>query len=196
MTFAGIRASTYLHDAMLNNIIRSPMSFFDTTPLGRILNRFSKDIYTIDEVIPRSLRAFLMTFITCIGTLLVIVVASPWFLIVGVPVLVVYVAIQVCLFIRNKTSIQVALSLANVLFGCLLQWFYFSVLQRFYVGTSRQLKRLESVTRSPIYSHCQESVTGVSTIRAYRLQERFTQQIEDKVDYNQMSYYPSICSNR
>ena len=56
LSIGGILASQSLHDGMLSNILRSPMAFFDTTPLGRILNRFSKDIYTIDEAIPNSLR--------------------------------------------------------------------------------------------------------------------------------------------
>lgn len=68
--------------------------------------------------------------------------------------------------------------------------------QRFYVATSRQLKRLESVSRSPIYSHFGESVTGTSTIRAYGAQDRFIQESNDKVDYNQVAYYPSIIANR
>ena len=68
--------------------------------------------------------------------------------------------------------------------------------QRFYVATSRQLKRLESTTRSPIFSHFQESIMGVSSIRAYRVQERFLLESEGRVDYNQLAYYPSICSNR
>ena len=56
LALGSIFASTRLHDSMLANILRSPMSFFDTTPLGRILNRFSKDIYIIDQTIPNSLR--------------------------------------------------------------------------------------------------------------------------------------------
>lgn len=61
--YSAIRASRSLHASMLFAVLRSPMSFFDTTPLGRIVNRFSKDVYAVDETIPRSLRSFLTTFL-------------------------------------------------------------------------------------------------------------------------------------
>ena len=64
------------------------------------------------------------------------------------------------------------------------------------MATSRQLKRLESVTRSPIYSHFQESLLGASSIRAYRQQDRFMEESEKRVDDNQIAYYPNICANR
>ncbi|XP_064405656.1 multidrug resistance-associated protein 1-like [Halichondria panicea] len=158
---AGVMASRTLHTGMLKNILRSPMSFFDTTPTGRILNRFSKDIYTIDEIIPRSLQAFFFTFFSVISTIMVIVISTPIFGVVIIPLGIFYLLVQ-----------------------------------RFYVTTSRQLKRLESITRSPIYSHFQETVTGASTIRAYRKQERFMLESQSRVDYNQIAYYPSICANR
>ncbi|KYB25509.1 putative multidrug resistance-associated protein lethal(2)03659-like Protein [Tribolium castaneum] len=72
--------------------------------------------------------------------------------------------------------------------------YYF--IQRFYVATSRQLKRLESVSRSPIYSHFGETITGVQAIRAFREQDRFIKESEHRVDVNQVCYYPSIISNR
>ncbi|XP_032595382.1 multidrug resistance-associated protein 1 isoform X2 [Drosophila grimshawi] len=72
--------------------------------------------------------------------------------------------------------------------------YYFA--QRFYVATSRQLMRLESVSRSPIYSHFGETVTGVSTIRAYTVQDRFIDESDGKVDKNQVCKYPSLIANR
>ena len=159
------------------------MSFFDTTPLGRILNRFSKDIYTIDESIPRSVRAFLMTFFSVISTLIVIVIATPILLAVIAPLGVVYFLIQVLGCISHLDSLNEPVWVLS---------FYWCI----YVATSRQLKRLESISRSPIYSHFQETVMGVASIRAYHQQDRFILGSEERVDYNQIAYYPSICANR
>ena len=95
LALAGIFASRTLHTGMLKNILRSPMSFFDTTPLGRILNRFSKDIYTIDEVIPLSLRDFLFSLFSVLSTVIVVMIATPTFGIVILPLGVFYFLIQV-----------------------------------------------------------------------------------------------------
>ena len=73
----------------------------------------------------------------------------------------------------------------------MLRW-----LQRFYVATSRQLRRLESVSRSPIFSHFGETVQGASTIRAHGHQKRFVLESERRVDENQICYYPGIAANR
>ncbi|KAM6263588.1 ATP-binding cassette sub-family C member 2 isoform 2-T2 [Spheniscus humboldti] len=156
-----MRASRVMHQQLLSNILRVPMSFFDTTPTGRIVNRFAKDIFTIDEAIPMSFRSWLSCFMAIISTLLMISLATPFFAVVIIP----------------------------------LSIFYYFVL-RFYVSTSRQLRRLDSVTRSPIYSHFGETVSGLSVIRAYGHQERFLQQNESTMDINQKSVYSWIVSNR
>lgn len=69
-------------------------------------------------------------------------------------------------------------------------------IQRYYLRTSRELKRLDSVSRSPIYAHFQESLGGISTIRAYRQQDRFELENEWRVDANLRAYFPSITANR
>ena len=59
MALGCLRAAKFLHEHMLRNILRSPMSFFDTTPLGRIVNRFSKDVDVADSTFPANLRSWI-----------------------------------------------------------------------------------------------------------------------------------------
>ncbi|KFZ64379.1 Canalicular multispecific organic anion transporter 2, partial [Antrostomus carolinensis] len=161
LAMGGINAARTLHAALLENKFHTPQSFYDTTPTGRIINRFSKDIYVIDEVIPPTILMFLGTFFTSLSTMIVIIASTPLFAVVIVPLAILYFFVQ-----------------------------------RFYVATSRQLKRLESVSRSPIYSHFSETVSGASVIRAYRRVKSFIDVSDLKVDENQKSYYPGIVSNR
>ncbi|KAK3909098.1 Multidrug resistance-associated protein 1 [Frankliniella fusca] len=156
-----INAATILHHHLLQTIIRLPMMFFDTTPIGRILSRFSSDVNTLDVTMPGIITMFLSGFFKVIATLVVISYSTPTFIYVILPIAVLY---------------------------------YF--VQRFYVATSRQLKRLESVSRSPIYSHFGESITGASSIRAYGVVDRFVKESEEKVDFNQVCFFPSIIANR
>nr|XP_009677166.1 PREDICTED: canalicular multispecific organic anion transporter 2 isoform X1 [Struthio camelus australis] len=161
LAMGGINAARTLHAGLLENKFHTPQSFYDTTPTGRIINRFSKDIYVIDEVIPPTILMFLGTFFTSLSTMIVIIASTPLFAVVIVPLAILYFFVQ-----------------------------------RFYVATSRQLKRLESVSRSPIYSHFSETITGASVIRAYRREKSFVDISDLKVDENQKSYYPGIVSNR
>ncbi|CAG2180614.1 unnamed protein product, partial [Oppiella nova] len=88
-------------------------------------------------------------------------------------------------------SIQTPLFL-SVFFPVVIIYYF---VQRFYVMTSRQLKRLESITRSPIFTHFSETVNGVSTIRAYGVNDRFIRESDKRVDKNQMCFYPNAISN-
>ncbi|CRL00438.1 CLUMA_CG013703, isoform B [Clunio marinus] len=158
---ATLRASQLLHVTLLWAMMRAPLMFYDQTPIGRILSRFSSDVEATDNKIPEIVSDGIWCFFEVIATLAVISISTPLFLFVIVPISILY---------------------------------YF--VQRFYVATSRQLKRLESVSRSPIYSHFGESITGAQTIRAYTVQPRFIHESENKVDFNQICYYPSIIANR
>ncbi|CAK9296813.1 unnamed protein product [Gordionus sp. m RMFG-2023] len=156
-----VYASRSLHQKLLRNILHSPMTFFDSTPLGRIVNRFAKDMDTLDNGLPPNIRSWITTFYSVLTTLLVICMSTPMFLIGVVPIAIIY----------------------------------FFIL-KFYIPTSRQLKRLESISRSPIYSHFQETLLGASTIRAFGVTDKFLTESYRLVDENQMCFYPSLVSNR
>ena len=152
IAFSTLNASRRLHKKMLTRVMMSPMSFFDTTPLGRIVNRFGKDVDVCDNTLPGSLQSWLSTFAQFIGTIVTIMTVIWMFIIIILPV------------------------------GVL-----FFIVQRFYVSTSRQLKRLESISRSPIYSHFGESLQGSSTIRAFGMEKEFINQSQTLVDNNQVT---------
>ncbi|XP_074152159.1 ATP-binding cassette sub-family C member 2 [Sminthopsis crassicaudata] len=159
--YGSLHASQTLHLQLLDNILRAPMSFFDTTPTGRIVNRFANDISTVDDTIPTSLRSWIICFLSIISTLVMISAVTPVFIIIIVPLAIVYILVQ-----------------------------------RFYVATSRQLRRLDSVTKSPIYSHFSETVSGLSIIRAFEHQQRFQKHNENLIDTNKKCVFSWIISNR
>ena len=101
MAVGAMIASRNLHTHLLENVMHSSMSFFETTPLGRIVNRFSKDMDVIDDIIPKSITMFLRTFLTVVGTVAVISYATPIFLSAIVPLVFVYVIVQVSTFMMD-----------------------------------------------------------------------------------------------
>eukprot|EP00388_Colpodella_angusta_P018565 GDKJ01046256.1.p1 GENE.GDKJ01046256.1~~GDKJ01046256.1.p1 ORF type:complete len:670 (+),score=36.90 GDKJ01046256.1:169-2010(+) len=126
------------HAAMIARIIRAPTSFFDTTPMGRILNRFTKDMDGLDVRIPDALGSILMTGFNLIGMLVMVAVTSPYILVIF-PFLIV-----VLRFVYVK-----------------------------YTTTVRGVKQLEAITRSPVLAVVNETLGGLSTIRAFGMVEHF-----------------------
>lgn len=154
-----------------------------------------QDIFTIDETIPVSVRTWISCFMGILSTLIVICLATPFFAVVIVPLGIFY-----CFVLVSNWALSEASILLRAVFLWLLGFVLVTKLcpsfQRFYISTSRQLRRLDSVTRSPIYSHFGETVSGLSVVRAYGHQERFLKQNEVTMDINQKSVYSWIISNR
>lgn len=95
LALGALQASMVLHHRLLSNCLRSPMSFYDTTPLGRIVNRFSKDVDVVDTLIPRNVDAWLKCTLHVLATMIVISVSTPYFLTVIIPLGFIYYIVQV-----------------------------------------------------------------------------------------------------
>ncbi|ORY48132.1 P-loop containing nucleoside triphosphate hydrolase protein, partial [Rhizoclosmatium globosum] len=142
LNFGIIRAARAIHEAMLKKVLRAPLRFFEVTPLGRVMNRFTKDLSSVDWEVGNSTGSLVFFIVQCaivIGTVSTVLPALFLFLI---PLCYVYIRIG-----------------------------------QYYIRTSRSLKRIDSVARSPIFSHFSETLNGVTTIRAFNELTRFTEEI-------------------
>ncbi|CAL4102207.1 unnamed protein product, partial [Meganyctiphanes norvegica] len=156
-----LKASLVLHQQLVINVLHLPMNFFDSNPSGRIINRFSKEVDTLDSTLPGLLRIASTYIMQVIFTLIVIIISTPIAASIIVPVMVIY---------------------------CLIQ--------RMFVAMSRQLKRIEAVSKSPIFSHFSETVQGLSVIRAFQKQEEFQKESLRKIDYNMTVQYNDLAISR
>ncbi|KAJ7221013.1 ABC transporter [Mycena haematopus] len=154
-------ASQNLHKRALTRVMHAPMSFFETTPLGRIMHRFTKDCDTIDSTLGEALRMFFATAANIFGGIILIAIILPWFLIA-----------VTCVF----TS-----------------YFYFAA---FYRSSAREIKRLDAILRSALYTHFSESLSGMATIRAYGVAERFRRDNERLVDTENRAYWLTVTNQR
>ncbi|KAJ7650714.1 ABC transporter [Roridomyces roridus] len=154
-------ASQNLHKGALKRVMHAPMSFFDTTPLGRIMHRFTKDCDTIDSTLGEALRMFFATFANILGAVILIAIILPWFLIA-----------VFCIF---------------------LGFFYFAT---FYRSSAREIKRLDALLRSSLYSHFSESLSGLATIRAYGVSDRFLADNRRLVDTENRAYWLTVTNQR
>uniref|UniRef100_A0A8D2LPA7 Cystic fibrosis transmembrane conductance regulator n=1 Tax=Varanus komodoensis TaxID=61221 RepID=A0A8D2LPA7_VARKO len=134
-----VNASQNLHNNMFQSILKAPVVFFDTNPIGRILNRFTKDI-------------------VCFGVAISVI---PWILIPLVPLLILFI-----------------------------------FLRRYFLATSRDIKRLESTTRSPVFSHLSSSLQGLWTIRAFKAEQRFQELFDAHQDLHTEAWFLFLTTSR
>lgn len=95
VSIGGIYASRRLHLALLQNILRSPMSFFERTPSGNLVNRFSKELDTVDSMIPQVIKMFMGSLFNVIGACIIILMATPIAAVIIPPLGLIYFFVQV-----------------------------------------------------------------------------------------------------
>ena len=92
-----VAASRVLHHRMLSAVLKAPLTFFETTPAGRILNRFSRDIETVDTLLPELMESWLLSAFDVLATITILLYSTPIFLAIAVPLAVLYYFIQVAI---------------------------------------------------------------------------------------------------
>ncbi|KAJ1723570.1 hypothetical protein LPJ53_002093 [Coemansia erecta] len=156
-----IRASRKNHESMLLGVLRSPMSYFDVTPMGRIINRFSADIQESDFSLPWAIASVSSNLFGIITSLTVVSITTPILLVLFIPIA-----------------------------------FFYKHLQNLYMSSSREITRISSSTRSPIFAHFQETIGGTLSIRAYGQEKRFISDNESFLENNARATYISMFVKR
>jgi len=156
-----LRASRKLHNEALTSMMRAPMTFFDTTPIGRILSRFARDVAAVDRTLPQKFSESVANVMQLIGSYILIAYFLPPFLGAAVPITIGY-------------------------------W----LLQRFFHRTSLEVKRLDNISKSPIYAHFSETLSGLRTIRAYNKRDTAIAKNREMIDINTRAYFTFISASR
>ncbi|XP_069987945.1 ATP-binding cassette sub-family C member 4 isoform X1 [Penaeus vannamei] len=154
-------SSRNLHNRMFQSVIRVPIKFFDTHPVGQILNRFTKDLGQVDELLPITVFDVVTILLNFLGIIAVIASINIWVLIPTLGLGVIFV-----------------------------------FLRRFYLSTARDVKRLEGITRSPVFSHLSASLQGLTTIRAFEAQQIFMDDFDTHQDLHSSAWFLFLCTTR
>ncbi|RYH20088.1 ATP-binding cassette domain-containing protein [archaeon] len=161
-TIYRFRASEQIHANLIKSILLAPCGWFDATPLGRIINRFSQDISTVDNSLLYNLLSFLDCLIGVVQVFLVIVLFLPPLIAFLLPVLGMsaYVTYQ-------------------------------------YMHVSRELKRLESLMKSPVFVLFSEAMNGLSVLRAFANQPlRFRNKLSTLINNMNACHFYTWAANR
>ncbi|KAJ2854188.1 hypothetical protein J3B02_002797, partial [Coemansia erecta] len=157
----GMRAAREYHELLFTRVMNATPRFFDKTPIGRVISRFSRDMRTIDD----SILVFISTLITQIaqvaGVFVIISMVTPPFILIALSVSAAY-----------------------------------AVLAIYYLNATRELKRLDSISMSPLLSLFSELITGVESIRAFSAQNQYTMEAMNRIDTHNRPYYLMWAANR
>ncbi|KAA8641709.1 uncharacterized protein ATNIH1004_011845 [Aspergillus tanneri] len=153
--WGSLHASMKIHNRLLKAVMHAKFKFFDSTPLGQIMNRFSKDVEAVDQEVAPVVIGMLHFLASVIIIVVLISVITPGFLVAAVFITLIYFTLGAV-----------------------------------YLNSSRDLKRLESVQRSPLYQQFGETLNGIVTIRAYGDGPRFIVDNHRRINnYNRPHFY-------
>lgn len=161
LVFLSNTSSWVLHIMGVRNVLRAPMSYIDTTPTGRIMNRFSRDTEVLDNEISNQLRITSFALSNIIGIVILCIIYLPWFAI-AVPFMA----------------------------------FAFVAISSFYQASAREIKRLEALQRSYVYSAFGEILNGMETLKIYHVERVFMKKLEYLIDKLNEAYFLTITNQR
>ncbi|KAF7562107.1 hypothetical protein G7046_g2035 [Stylonectria norvegica] len=161
LSVLGTKSSKVMLRRAVTRVLRAPMSFFDTTPLGRITNRFSRDVDVMDNNLTDALRMFFLTMGMVTSIFVLIIAYFYWFAVALVPLYTVFI-----------------------------------LAASYYRASAREVKRYESVLRSSLFAKFGEGLSGVASIRAYGLQDRFVKDLRQSIDEMNGAYYLTFANQR
>ncbi|KAI8914227.1 P-loop containing nucleoside triphosphate hydrolase protein [Gorgonomyces haynaldii] len=148
ITVVGALGSSIAYErGAIHGLLHSPMSFFDTQPLGRIINRLTNDVMELDITLGGMLLGASINLMELIATVVLVSISNAYILILMAFV----IGILYVIFI-------------------------------YYQPSNRELTRLNSIKKSPYVAHISESLTGMSTLIAFGLQEESTKRFRDLID--------------
>uniref|UniRef100_H2YL88 ATP-binding cassette sub-family C member 7 n=1 Tax=Ciona savignyi TaxID=51511 RepID=H2YL88_CIOSA len=156
-----VQSGIRMHDKMFNAILKAPMRFFDVNPVGKILNRFSKDMGQVDELLPQTFMDFIYIFCMIFSILILSVTINYFVIIIVIPLSI-----------------------------------YFIWLRQYYIRTSRDIKRMEGASRSPVFTHLSNTIQGLSTVRAFNMQDKFEEEFHCKQDLHSSAWFLFITGSR
>ncbi|KAB0797848.1 hypothetical protein PPYR_08841 [Photinus pyralis] len=149
-----LNSSEKLHNNMFKNVIGGTMRFFNTNPQGRIINRFSQDMGTVDTLLPTVAIDTTQLLLYALASVILIAVVNYWLLI---------------------PTIVIGAMAYGLKTYCLL--------------TSRNIKRLEGVTRSPVFEHLSSSLQGLSTVQAFQAEAILREEFDIHQDLHSGCYH-------
>ncbi|CAL8104325.1 unnamed protein product [Orchesella dallaii] len=156
-----MKISVNMHNRMFTSLVRAPSKFFDDNPSGRIMNRFTKDLSSMDELLPPTFFDMIIIFMNVAGVFILIIISNYYMIVPAVIVLIVL-----------------------------------GFMQRFYVKTSRNVKRIEGVTKSPIFTHSSASFQGLTTIRSAKSEHILIAQFDSLQDIHTTCWFVFVATAR